>query len=362
MKNKKYYEFKTDIESYPDAWCFVVWSKRAAGKTYSTLRYVVENNKKFVFMKRTVDDVNLMCKRMDNVEIDNTDLSPFAPLNRDLGWNIYPFIISDKGLAVFYHAVIDDEGNLQPVGELLGWCIACSSVAKFKGFSMDAADFLIFDEFIPKRYERVSKGEGDSVLDLYMTIRRDRMKRGRKQLILVLLANATDLSNPMFNILEISDIAADMDIQEREYTYLDDGTLLHFVQGDFDAEEDAEPTEGIEKRMAGTVWGEMSFGGHFSYNDFTNIGRTSLKGYRPLCSISFKRYNFFIYEKSNQYYMTTSRHNSDNIYNLNRENEQRKFFVDYLLTLREACINDNMIFETYTMYDLIMNYKKFFKM
>lgn len=360
MKNHKYYDIRNDMEAYPDAWCYLIWSKRGPGKTYSTLRMCIEDSKKFVFMKRTIEDVNLMCSRMEASEDPNdNDLSPFSPLNRDFNWNIYPFIISSRGLAAFYHGEVGDDGKLHPVGNLLGWIVACSAVTKFKGFSMDAADYLIFDEFIPKPWDRINKKEGDSVLDMYETISRDRIKRGKKELKLICLANATSLNNPMFNTLDVVDIAAEMDITDREYTYTEDGTLLHFIQGDFDITEETVKT-GIQKRMEGTQWGVMAYGGHFGYNDFSSIGRTSLKGYKPVCSCSYKKDNFYIYMKDGQYYMCKSRHNSDKIYNLNRENDQKLFFQEEVMELREACIEGKMIFETFTMYDLIVNYKKYF--
>lgn len=112
-----------------------------------------------------------------NTSLDSDeDLSPFAPLNRDYGYNIYPFIISSKGLAAFYHGQINDKGKLEPVGEILGFILAVSAVSRFKGFSMDMADIMIFDEFIPKPWERVNRKEGDAVLDMYMTVSRDRLK------------------------------------------------------------------------------------------------------------------------------------------------------------------------------------------
>lgn len=250
MKNEIiYYDIRDDIKLYPDAWCYLVWSKRGPGKTYSTLRMCIEDERKFVFMKRTIEDVNLMCARMEASDDPNdNDLSPFSPLNRDFNWEIYPFIISPKGLAAFYRGVVDDNGKLKPTGKLLGWIVACSSVTKFKGFSMSDADFLIFDEFIPKPWERINKKEGDSVLDMYETISRDRIKRGRPELKLICLANATSLNNPMFNTLEVTDIAAEMDITDMEYRYLDDGTMLHKIPGDFDE------TEEIQKLAFRKEW------------------------------------------------------------------------------------------------------------
>ena len=360
MKSK-YYDIRDDLNAFPECWCFLVWSKRGPGKTYSSLRYMIENDKKFVFMKRTIKDVNMMCARIQKTDGEGDDeVSPFAPLNRDFGWNIYPFRI-EEGLAGFYHGELDDKGKLQPVGPLLGWIIACSAVSKFKGFDMSAADFLIFDECIPKPWERVNHTEGDSVLDLYMTIARDRVKRGRPELKMLCLANATSLNNPLFSTLEVMDTAAEMDILNREFTKLDTGILLHFIPGNFDIQEGQEKI-GIQKHMEGTAWGEMAFGGHFAYNDFTCIGRTSLKGYSPVCAVSYKKDNYYIYRKESKYYMCRSRHQSHKIYNLNRETELKLFYIEQLLDLREECIQGNMLFETFTMYDIIMNYKKYFSL
>ena len=112
--------------------------------------------------------------------------------------------------------------------------------------------------------------------------------------------------------------------------------------------------------MGNTSWGRMAFENQFAYNDFSAIGRTSLKGYKPVCSLSYKNDNFYIYMKDGFYYMCKSRHNSDKIYNLNRENDQKLFFYEYVADLKEECINGKMLFETYTMYDLIVNYRKYF--
>ncbi len=60
--------------------------------------------------------------------------------------------------------------------------------------------------------------------------------------------------------------------------------------------------------------------------------------------------------------MTLAPAKVDRIYNLKVENDQKAFYIDWVLDLEEASINNRMIFEQYTMYDLIMNYKSFFKL
>lgn len=106
----------------------------------------------------------------------------------------------------------------------------------------------------------------------------------------------------------------------------------------------------------------MAYGGHFGYNDLSAIGRVSLKRYKPVCAVSYKRDNFYIYMRDGLYYMCKTRSATNNIYNLNRENDQKLFYLEYAIDLRIACIEGKMIFETFTMYDLIVNYKKFFSL
>ena len=348
----KYYDIRDDIKLYPDAWCYLVWSKRGPGKTYSTLRMCIEDKKKFVFLKRTKDDIDLLCAHKKNVSFD---VSPFVPLNRDFGWNIKPLKIK-KGIAGFYHANEEDE----PSGEPVGYCVALSAASDVKGFDLSICDFLIFDEFIPKAYEIVKRNEGDALLDIYMTITRDRIKRGRGELKLICLANATSINNPTFNILDVTDVAADMDIFNKEYVYQEERKILmHNIKPV--ADDEPEEKTGIEIAMTGTAWHEMSFSGHFAYDDFSAIKHQRMKNYRPYVSYIYKKKQVFIYMKDGYYYACYSKNDKCPVFNLARENEQKRFFNEYIYELREACIEDKMQFTHYTMYDLIINYKKIFK-
>ena len=354
MEAKRYYDIREDLESYPDAWCYLVWSKRGPGKTYSTLRYMVEENHCFVFLKRTKKDIDLLCASGKRTDIE-FDVSPFKPLNRDFGWDIKPVKVHE-GIAGFYHCNMDGE----PYGSPIGYCTALSAASDIKGFDMSEADFLIFDEFIPKKHERISRGEGDALLDIYMTLRRDRILRGREDLKLVCLANAVSVNNPTFAILDVTDVAVDMDITRTETVYQDDRRVfLHLIDPEKYAHE--EQKSGIEIAMAGTEWAEMAFSGHFAYDDFTSVKRQRLKGFHPICSYEYKKKTVYIYEKDGKYAASKSPAKVKDHFNLARENEQKRFWYEYVADLRDECINDCMTFENFTMYDTIMNYKKIFE-
>ena len=352
-KEVKYYDIRDDLKKYPDAWAYLVWSARGPGKTYSSLRMCVEDKKKFIFMKRTIEDVKLLCSTKTGHGY-NFDISPFVPLNRDFGWNIKPVPIV-KGIAGFYNC--DEEGK--PFGDPVGYCAALSAAKDIKGFDLSECDFMIFDEFIPRKHERVNRSEGDQMLDIYMTIARDRLVRGRGELKLICLANATSVNNPVFMIFEVVDVAVSMDVVNAEYVYQSDrGIMLHKIPALRQTE-----ASGIEKAMAGSAWAEMAFSGTFAYDDFTAVGHRRLKGYRCMCCYQYKKEVVYIYGKDGYYYSCDAGSEKGiEKYNLNRENDQKRFWYDFVQKLRTECINDRFIFQKYTHYDLIVNYKKIFNL
>ena len=118
---------------------------------------------------------------------------------------------------------------------------------------------------------------------------------------------------------------------------------------------------GIYATMAGTSWAEKSFGGEFSKNDFTNVCKNNLKGFRGFIQLHYKTHDYYVYmNDQGMYYMSRSPAKCLLSYNLNRETEQKAFYSDHAIDLRIATIEDRVKFQSYTMYDLIMNYTKIF--
>lgn len=355
-KKNYYYNVEDDLNAYPDAWAYIIVGGRNTGKTYSALKYCYENKYPFVFVKRTNDDVKILCAKGKSQEKVEFDLSPFKPINRDIGSNVCPVQIA-KGIGGFFNCSEEDG---KPCGKPIGYIISLNVVNDVKGFDLSECDYLIFDEFIPKKWERVNKKEGDQLMDLYKTVSRDRIHRGRKPLKMLCLANATDISSPTTNILEITDTMAEMSVKDI-HTFNDpERNIFINILKSNDAFIEQEKKDPLYKAMGHTQWGQMAFDNDFAYNDFTNVGRVSLKNYMPITAVVFKQKTYYVYMKNGLYYMTYSRNKRCKIYNLNLENHQKKFYYDYVLDLRNECIEGRMIFESYTMYDLIINFKKYF--
>ena len=221
-------------------------------------------------------------------------------------------------------------------------------------------DFLILDEFIPQPWERISKKEGEQIMDLYKTIARDREIRGREPLKLLALANAVSISNPLCNILEITDIIADMQARGRDMVIID-GIMIRILQDAGFHEEEEKSL--IYKRMAKTAWGQMALENKFAYDDLSNIGSISIKGYRCICKIKYKTDEWYVYRKGKSYYVSFSQSTKyKKEYDLSLENDQKLFNIECRLDIRDSCIDHKATFQSFTMYDVIINYMKYFKL
>lgn len=358
-----YYDIEDDLKLYPEAVFIFVVGGRNTGKTYSALRYSrIKKHERFGFIKRTNDDVDFLCKGGGKISTATNnhgiDTSPFKSINRDFGTNVRAYGI-DKGFGGFWDCNDDNE----PIGNPCGYILSLYSVSRFKGFDLSDIEVLYFDEFIPNVYDRIiNRNEGNQVLDLYKTISRDRIHRGKPPLKLICLANATRVSNPLFNTFELTDIAVDMQANNIEYYYDEEKKILLHILSSSDEFMEVESKDALYIAMKDTAWGQMAYENTFGYDDFSDIRKNNIKHFRPLLEIKYKNKYFYIYSKDGVYYATKTRSNKVKYrYNLNRESEQKRFYDVWYFKFRQAVMNGRIQFENYTYYDLIINFKKFFK-
>ena len=360
-----YYDVMDDINDYPDAWCYIVFGGRATGKTYSGLKGAVSNNHKFVYCKRTVNDVKILCagnsvnKKMQEAG-KGVDLSPFKSINRDLGWNYRAFQIFD-GLGAFFACNVDNK----PVSDPVGYLLSLSSVSKYKGFDLSDCDWMIMDEFVPKIYDRKLRGEGDQILDLYQTISRDREIRGKPALKLICFANSDDIASPLTNVLEVTDPIATMMETRLPLLYIEDRKILiHHITDNVNFRSKARESL-IYKAMADTVWGRMALENDFAYNDFSQTGKFNMKNFRPILKYMYKNKMYYCYLKDDtgDFFITDSASNANiPFYDLSKNADQGRLNIDYGIRIRQAMLEDHVKFKHYTQYDLFRNFTKIFNL
>ena len=156
---------------------------RGTGKTYTTLKVAKEDGRRFMLMRRTQSQADLISK---------PEFSVFKPLNEDLGWNVMVKSIS-KYNSMFYEPEGDAEENPHPIG----YTCALSTLSNMRGFDASDIQLLIYDEFIPEKHERLLKNEADALFNAYETMNRNRELKGIAPIQMVCLANANDITNPM---------------------------------------------------------------------------------------------------------------------------------------------------------------------
>lgn len=337
----EYYNFYEDRIRYPDAWLYIIYSGRGPGKTYSTLWDCVEHRIPFGYIKRTQDDIELITK---------PEFSPFKPINRDKGTDIKSVVIGG-GLNRF----IDGDGSG------IGYALAMSAVHKYKGFDLSEIDHLIFDEFIPQKSERVNRKEGELLLDLYLTIARDRVQRGRNELKLIMLANSTNLACPVLLTLGLVDLIADLQAQDIDEYYNPERKIyIHHITHTPSVQQDS----GLLRTMSGSAWAQASLTGSFVYNDYSAIKKLSVKGSFPVCAFIWNGNTYYVWRNRNSgiYYCCASKTNNNiPVYDLESEISAKRFWLEYGITLKAATVDGKMYYSTYSGYDLIFNFIKRFE-
>ena len=242
---------------------------RGTGKTYTTLKVAKEYGLKFMLMRRTQSQADLISK---------PEFSVFKPLNEDKGWNVMVRRIS-KYNSAFFIPDLDDE----KIEHEIGYTCALSTISNMRGFDASDIQLLIYDEFIPEKHERLLKNEADAIFNAYETMNRNREIKGIAPIQMICLANANDITNPVFESLKLIRIADRMQKGNTDrWTDEKRGIQLIMLH-----------RSPISRKKSQTVLYNLTDGTEFSNmaldNDF-NIDRQHVKArplteYTPICSI-----------------------------------------------------------------------------
>lgn len=252
----------------------IIWGGRAVGKTYGTLKDVVESGVKFMLMRRTQVQMEIISK---------DDLSPFQPLNRDLGYNIHIKPITKYNYGVYNVQTVD---GAETWGSPIGYTCALSTIANMRGFDASDVDVLIYDEFIPEAHARPIKSEGAAFLNAYETINRNRELQGRPPLQVFLLANANALDNPIFVELGIVTKADTMVQKNQALSILKDRGLVLVNVCNSKISEQKRNTALYKLTGDKSEFAQMSLSNQFvGEKERSNIGSKPIIEYTPIVSI-----------------------------------------------------------------------------
>lgn len=242
---------------------------RATGKTYTSLKTAKEDERKFMLMRRTQSQADLISK---------PEFSVFKPLNEDLGWNVMVHRIS-KYNSAFYEL----SGDAEKIEHEIGYTCALSTISNMRGFDASDIDLIIYDEFIPEKHERLLKNEAEAVLNAYETMNRNRELKGKPPIQLLCLANANDITNPMFEYLGLIRIADKMQKGNTD-RWVDEKRGIQLIMLHRSPVSKQKANTALYRLTTGTSFANMALDNDFNV-DRSHVKPRPLNEFIPVCSI-----------------------------------------------------------------------------
>lgn len=297
---------------------------RGTGKTYGALKYVYDTDTRFMLMRRTQAQCDL---------INKPEFNPFKTICRDEDVNI-----TVKPISKYNAMVVEEKG--EDVYNVMGYTCALSTIANMRGFDASDVSLLVYDEFIPEKHERALKNEGSAFLNAYETINRNRELQGRDPLQVVCLANAFNLSNALFLELGLVGVAEKMiDKGNNVYINRDRGILLALLN---DSNISRKKENTALYKVAGGAYTDMALKNDFAYNDFSDIKSKSLREYKPLCTVG--EITIYKHKSGRGYYVSEHRTGSAPVFKSDEVGLLR-YRKKYGLTVYSAFMKNCIIFE-----------------
>lgn len=324
----------------------IIIGGRGTGKTFNSIRECTETGDKIIYMRRTQDEVDLICKRGDDVE-----LSPFAKINKvsqskpDMVDHFYDLKKVDKKVYNIYDGLEDNQF-------FCGEVIALSTIATIRGFDADWCDVVLADEFVPEKHVRLiasGNAEGEAWLNAYETINRNREFEGRKPVQIFWMSNAFNIAHPLLNVLNVTGVLERMRRKKQEFVIFPNRGLTITLYEDAEFMEQKKHTA-LYRLTEGTSFYDMSITNDFAYNDFSMIRSLPLKEYNPICNFD----GICIYRHKNKAEFYISLHMVDCKLYQDTEQGRRSFRMDYGRTLTNAFLSRRIVFENYSVKRKIM--------
>lgn len=308
---------------------------RGTGKTYGTLLETLNSGYKFMFMRRTQKQLDM---------INKPSLSPFKSINNDTHYNILPRPLS-TGMVGFYHCEFNPEKQeIEPASEPIGFSCALSVISNIRGFDGSDVDILVFDEFVGEKHERPIKNEGSAFLNAYETINRNRELKGQKPLKAVCLSNSTDLANPLFMELKLVTVVEKMKRKKNDYYIDKDRGVAIWLLDDSPISQKKRETALYKLVDSGSDFYGMAIDNNFTNEEMGLIKSQNIIEYRLIVVIG--ELCIYKHKSKSLYYATDFKTGTcKRVYDTG-EMEMKRFRRDFY-QLWFAYLNSHIFFESY---------------
>lgn len=299
---------------------------RGTGKTYGALLHAYQTDTRFMLMRRTQAQCDL---------INKPEFNPYKAVCDDISADI-----SVKSISKYNALIYEDLGeDVEP--KTLGYTCALSTIANMRGFDASDVKLLIYDEFIPERHERVLKNEGSAFLNAYETINRNREIKGHEPLQVLGMANAFNIANAIFLELGLVGIAEKMQQKDQEL-YIDKnrGILIAMLNNSMISRKKSNT---VLYRLSSGSYADMALSNDFAYNDDTGIKSLPLSEHKLICTVG--EISIYKHKSKRQFYISEHRTGSAPEYKSD-EVGLLKYRKNYGFQFAGAYMRGNIIFES----------------
>lgn len=205
----------------------------------------------------------------------------------------------------------------------MSYFVGLSSIASVRGFDASDCVSIVYDEFIPEKRSRPIKEEGESFLNAYETINRNRELEGKPAVKAWLLSNSNDIFSPILEELGLLDIALKMERNRtREYINKERGVQMIFL---YDSPISQKKSETALYKLAGETYTRMALDNSFRFDDSLCQSR-NLREYNPLVTIG--EVTVYRHKSRPVYYGTMHRMGDPPLYGTG-EKEKARFLSTY---------------------------------
>ena len=320
----------------------IIVGGRGTGKTYGALKYVKENNIKFMFSRRTQEQVNLIKQPVFN---------PYKVLNNDMHWNVQVSPIGPKVYG-FYDSFRDiDSGEYHMDNVPFGIIAAVSTFSNMRGFDASDVKVWLYDEFIKESKDKPIKEEGKAILNMYESMNRNRELKGEPPIKFLAMANSEDIANPLMIELGLVTVATRMQKNHQEQYFDKERSIaLYLPQRSPISQQKAETA--LYKLTKYSQFNKMALDNEFVDVDLTLVRSAKLSEYRPLVRVG--EITVYQHKAGNQYYVTD--HHSGQCQTYTSGATDLKRFLRSYSWLWNAYLNGRVYFEEYLFQVLLEKY------
>lgn len=305
----------------------VIIGKRQVGKTYGVLKLMIDEDKRFLFMRRVKTELEMLEKNVN---------SPFE--------KIYPgrtvFNKESEYTAGIYRIDSSEEGE---VNVRISTAAALSTIGNVRGFNGDQFTDWVFDEFIPEEHLFKVRNEGDTFLNAHVTINGNRELEGRPCVRCWLLSNSNNLNSGILDALHITKDVEMMSLRGEEDRILKNRGIMILLPESKKVIEKRKHMGGLYKAIGGdSKFSRMAYENEFAYNDYTDVRGEPLIEYNAYLTIG--KITIHLHKNAKRLYVT-DRVKAKARYDLTDSEADVNKFNRQHSDVKAAFLNGRMLFQ-----------------